>query len=220
MEHEDEGRRYPRAVDLDASAPNHELLVDLFTREFGKLVQSVERLVGRCTHDGFDAEDAVQEAFSDTFEGIRAGRFRVQRSRGDLRAYVLSAARNKAIDSMRRVAAEMRGGGRVVRFADATKGSGAAQELSVAAGATTDPVANACYHELRATFAAALAGLDDPYRDALLLVVEVGLTPIEIAEREALASPSTREPVRSPGHVRLVLFRARERLREALPIPA
>jgi RNA polymerase sigma-70 factor (ECF subfamily) len=152
------------------NAPDHDLAVSLAARDESALAELYDRYGGlayslalRILRDPGRAEDVVQDAFLKLWNG--AARF--DESRGSLRAWLVTAVRNRAIDLLRGRSLHER------------------QELALqpdVASSKAGPDELAAWAEERAAVRAALAELPEEQRQAVLLAYFGGLTQSEIAD--------------------------------------
>lgn len=195
------------------AAGSEEALAELYDRHADAAHAAALRLVG----DRQAAEDVVQEAFLTLWN--RAERF--DPAVGSLAAWLLTIARNRAIDRLRAagrrpqlVSIQPTGGD---DEPDAAALERVAADRGVFSGVGTadaDPVAALDLAEIRTALRGVLAGLPEPERTAILLAYRDGLSQSEIATR--LGWPL--------GTVKTRTRRALARLREALgpeyaPVP-
>ena len=168
---------------------DHEALADLYDRH-GRAIYS---LALRIVQDQADAEDIVQEVFSQAW--AQSGRY--DAARGVVAAWLLTVARSRAIDRLRARRARP----------DATDGQPTATE-PVDPGATPD--LQAVSAEQVARVRAALGELPMLQRAALELAYYEGLSHAEIARRleQPLGTVKTR--------IRQAMIRLRESLAGAL----
>jgi RNA polymerase sigma-70 factor (ECF subfamily) len=137
-------------------------LRDLYDRMGGVALAVAQRILGARS----EAEEVVQDCFLDVWTRART----YDRTRGSARTWVVSIARNRAIDRLR-----SRGG--AARATDAAR----AEAAFAVAGAT--PLETAERRQARERIAAALAELPAEQRQVLELGYFEGLTQSEIAER-------------------------------------
>ncbi|MCB9915559.1 MAG: sigma-70 family RNA polymerase sigma factor [Planctomycetes bacterium] len=156
-----------------------EAVGELFDLTAPKLLRAAVHLVG----DACEAEDLVQQTFLALLEQGRA----LDGSRPAM-PWLIGVLTHKAADARRRAA----------RPLDPERLQRAEEEA---------PDAPLERRELSAELAAAVDGLEEPYRAVVVLRLRHGLAPAEIAH--ALG--------RSPGTVRVQLHRGHELLRRALP---
>ena len=156
-------------------------------RVFDALAPKLLLLAAHVGRDGASAEDLVQTTFVQAMRD--AARYDESRP---LAAWLASILAHRAADEARR--ARLRQGI-------------PAPELAHAPAHGCDALTALAERESLERIGAAIDGLEEPYREVLVLRTAHGLTPSEIAH--ALGRP--------PGTVRMQLQRARERLRERLP---
>lgn len=143
------------------AAGRQEALAELYDRYAGLAYGVALRVLG----DPGRAEDAVQDAFLNVWK--RAASFDAQR--GSLRAWLISAVRNRAIDYLR------------------GRGAHERQELElqprlVAAGASSDPWREVSVSLERTAVREALGSLSAEQRQAVALAYYGGYTQTEIAD--------------------------------------
>jgi RNA polymerase sigma-70 factor, ECF subfamily len=190
-------------------------LAALYDRHADAVHAAAFRLLG----DRQAAEDVVQEVFLTLWN--RADRF--DPAMGSLTAWLLTIARNRAVDRLRaagrrpQLVSVRPSGGDEEADAAALERLAAGREVVGGAGAAADPEGALDLAETRAALRGVLAGLPEAERTAILLAYRDGLTQSEIAAR--LDWPL--------GTVKTRTRRALARLREALgseyapvPVPA
>jgi RNA polymerase sigma-70 factor (ECF subfamily) len=148
----------------------------------------VLRLCRRMLADADEAQEARNETFLRAQQGAATWDGR------PLRAWLLGIAAHHCVDRLRRRSVE----GRLFVAEDLT-----AEET---AGSTPSPLSALLARERQSELEAALAQLPDRYRAPLVLRFLADLSTAEIAERLEL----------TPAQVALLLFRAKQRLRDAL----
>ncbi len=168
------------------AAGREEALAELYDR-YGRLAYAVAfKVLG----DAGRAEDAVQESFLKLW--CNAARFDVKR--GSLRTWLITAVRNRSIDSLRGRAAHEREERQLQGGFEAT-------------GQGSDPSREVSLTEARAAIQEALASLPEEQRQAVELAYFGGYSSREIAEM-------TRVPVSTvKGRMRLALEKLSSYLR-------
>lgn len=143
---------------------------ELYDRFSPELLALCERIL----HQRAEAEDAVADVFWEVWHR----RDRYDAKRGPARPYLVTLARSRAIDRLRRLASRPESGG------DAPRRSTKEEHLPTAA---PSPDETAVHNETRADIIAAIAALDDRQREAMELAYYEGLSHQQIAAR--LGSP-------------------------------
>ena len=195
------------------AAGSEAALAELYDRHADAVHAAALRLLG----DRQGAEDVVQEAFLTLWN--RADRF--DPALGSLAAWLLTVARNRAVDRLRAAGRRPQLVSLPPTSADDEPDSSALERLAAernvvggAGPAVTDPVVALDLAERRAAVRRVVGGLAEPERAAILLAYRDGLSQSEIAAR--LGWPL--------GTVKTRTRRALARLREALgpdyaPVP-
>lgn len=149
--------------------PNEREVWQSFVSQFGPIIHGVVMHVGVPRRD---ADDVVQETLLEFVQSMRSGKY--ERGRGRMRQYLRGIARHRAIDALRRLKHEPRGGGDTV-----IGGLGDEQEFNAAWDREDQHVLSVrALDELKATSRAADANLR-----AFELIVQRGL-PAEDVARE------------------------------------
>jgi RNA polymerase sigma-70 factor (ECF subfamily) len=149
--------------------PNEREIWQSFVTQFGPIIHGVVMHVGVPRRD---ADDVVQETLLEFVQSMRSGKY--ERGRGRMRQYLRGIARHRAIDALRRLKHEPRGGGDTV-----IGGLGDEQEFNAAWDREDQHVLSVrALDELKATSRAADANLR-----AFELIVQRGL-PAEDVARE------------------------------------
>lgn len=193
-----EARRVVAAV-LAGDADAFRTLVE---RESRALVRSCYRVLG----DLHDAEDAAQEAFVTAYRALGTwrgdGPFGAWLARIGVRIAVRKAARRRPVAWIdpRPIAAGAREDG------EASNGVGERALLNALGRTDSDPAQLVIRSERAASIRAAVANLDEPYREVIALRFFSELSLAEIAD----------EAGRPLGTVKTHLHRGLERLRRAL----
>jgi RNA polymerase sigma-70 factor (ECF subfamily) len=187
------------------AAGSEAALAELYDRHAGAVHGAALRLLG----DRQAAEDVVQEAFLTLWN--RADRF--DPALGSLTAWLLTIARNRAVDRLRAAGRRPRLVSIPPAAGDAEPDAAALERLAAERGilggagsAAADPEAALDLVETVAALRRTLTVLPEAERTAILLAYHDGLTQSEIAER--LGWPL--------GTVKTRTRRALARLREAL----
>ena len=201
---------------LGAQQGDEHAYTRLFDRHYPRILRATALRLG--LHIGScdaDVESAVQEAFFDAFQRLRQGDIPDIHTPGAFRRYVARAAKNRVIDTQRRRAANIRGGGKVRRISSVL-GDASSSLLGMLAGGAAHTGRDDFSAEREARLEQAILELEEPYRTAIELRYVCGMSPREIAETGELRAKRDHQPIRRDAHVRLVLFRARDRLRDKL----
>ena len=195
------------------AAGSEAALVELYDRYADSVHAAALRLLG----DRQAAEDVVQEVLLTLWN--RADRF--DPAVGSLAAWLLTIARNRAVDRLRAAGRRPQLVSIPPAGTDDEPDAGALERLAAERGvlggagaAGADPVAALDLAETRTALRGVLAGLPEPERTAILLAYRDGLSQSEISAR--LGWPL--------GTVKTRTRRALARLREALgpeyaPVP-
>lgn len=211
-----EPRRDSPTVDFTrrAAAGDAEAFRYLYERHFHRVLRATALRLGRMLkHCEHEIEDAVHEAFSDTFLRIENQTIPDIYTDGAFRAYVSAAADNQVRSRARRAQADKRGGDQVRRRADLIADSSAGETLfSLLQGEGPSPSQVARANELEERLERAILDLEEPYRTAIELHYICQMSNAEIAATGRLISPRSKEPVQTREAVKLIVYRARRML--------
>ena len=199
-----------------AAVGDEEAFTGLFERHFQRVLRMTALRLGHLLRERRDeVEDAVHEAFADVFQRIRGGGITGLDTDGSFRRYIGRAASNAVLQGHREQRAAKRGGGRVRRQRDLV----AADDSTLFGWVRSPdpgPSTVAYQADLEERLERAVLALDEPYRTAIELRAFADMSYAEIAASGELAYPSG-DVLTSPQAIRMVVLRARERLRTAVP---
>ena len=203
---------------LGAAQGDGDAYTRLFERHFARILRATAMRLGISSQTcDADVEAAVQDVFLATFEKLREGRIQGIHTPGAFRRYVARAAKNRVIDELDRRKAIARGGGKVRRIGSLL-GENSPSLLGLVA---EDPAAieQLARHSLEERLEQAILSLEEPYKSAIEMSYLFEMSPTEIAATGSLRQRSDQSQVSKPAAVRLILHRARGKLRKALGLP-
>ena len=146
-----------------AKAGDRQALEDLFARYLPRVRQIVALRLGERQRRFIEAEDIVQEAFLKALQGLE--RFE-HRSEGSFRNWLARCVECEIVDSVRRLKARKRGGGKVRLFGDFCTES---LFSSVFAGREPTPSKVAEAREAEERIEEAILELPEHYREVIIL---------------------------------------------------
>ena len=171
---------------------------------YAGLSRQVAKKLPRSLQGVVSVEDVLQETFIQAFRDI--GNFRPL-AEGSFLAWLRSIAENRLRDTIKSLGRKKRGGGfRQVYGLTDEQGSSVADLVEVLSAGSDTPSRSVARREGIRAVQVAMAGLPDDYRQAVRLRYLEGKSISEVAG----------EMHRSPGAVRGLIGRAKEKMRAAL----
>ena len=205
------------ALVRSAAVGDEQAFTALFERHYQRVLRMTAIRLGHLLRERRDEiEDAVHETFADVFQRIRAGEVAGLDTDGSFRRYIGKAATNAVLQHRRNQQAQKRGAGRVHLRRDLVTDGEDGTLFGWVRSPDPGPRTQAYHVDLEGRLERAVLDLDEPYRTAIELRAFADMSYAEIAEGRELAYPSG-DVLTSPQAIRMVVLRARERLRAAVP---